>query len=211
MPAVAVRPGGHGFRPSGNVLQGGGGRTFRVCECGLTKRAAVHQPPDPRSVRRSAAPAVSRKDGPFLAATRDPDVPREVALLRLAADLVLALPHDRIGWTLRERAAAVRRACDLPPDEAPIRDEQVGAGATRTTRPSRRSDARWVRRALTGRYWDIAEAALDQGFEAQRTGNGHVRFCRGIYAFSLSTTVKEGVGHGYENAKAAARRAGVRV
>jgi hypothetical protein len=59
--------------------------------------------------------------------------------------------------------------------------------------------------------WDIAEAALDQGYEPQRTGNGHVRFIKGIQAFSLSTSVSASDAHSLGNAKASARRAGVKL
>jgi hypothetical protein len=61
----------------------------------------------------------------------------------------------------------------------------------------------------SGPMWDIAEAALDQGYEAHRTGNGHVRFTKGIQAFSLSGTVSAKDAHSLGNARAAAKRAGV--
>lgn len=213
---MTVRPGGHEFEPGGGVSRGKDGRTYQLCSvqvngepCARSRRAGPHQPVDPRSLKRTTdqlpLPELAR---PALL-PRPYVEPREIKMLRLAADAVLELPG--IGWTLRQRVVEVRRACDLPVDEAPAPVTPAGAEPSRTTRASQRGDRRWVRKAIKGAYWPLAEAALDQGFEAHRTGNGHVRFCRGVQAFSLSTTVTEGPGHGLDNAKAAARRAGVKL
>lgn len=209
---MTVRPGGHEFEPGSEVRLGKDGRQFALCSvqvngetCGLSRRAAPHQPVDPRSKGTVYVPLIE-----FAPLVPRPYVePREVKMLRLAAEAVLELPG--IGWTLRQRAQEVRRACDLPVDEAPAPVTPVGAEPSRTTLGSQRSAHRWVRKVIKGVYWPIAAAALDQGFTAQQRGNGHVRFERGVQAFSLSTTVNEGRGRGFENAKAAARRAGVEV
>lgn len=214
---MTVRPGGHVFEPGWRVRKGKDGRKFALCsveidgqECGLTRRAGPHQPVDPRS-KQPVVDSWSHGDhSHFSVLTPRPYVePREVKMLRLAAEAVLELPG--IGWTLRQRAQEVRRACDLPVDEAPAPVTPVGAEPSRTTLGSQRSAHRWVRKVIKGVYWPIAAAALDQGFTATQRGNGHVRFERGVQAFSLSTTVAEGRGRGFENAKAAARRAGVEV
>lgn len=199
---MTVRPGGHEFADSGDAKYGTDGRRFALCRCGLPRRAACHQPPDPRS-RKVPAPTP-------VPVVREPDPePREVALFRLASDLLLARPET--PTTVRVVVQAAIRALTTGDESAPGSVAPLGASATPTTRPSRRGDVRWVRRVLTGRYWsDIAVPALDQGYVAKRTGNGHIRFERGLQAFSLSTTIREGAGHGFDNARAAARRAGVR-
>lgn len=204
---MTVRPGGHEFVPGGEAQVSHGRRYVLCAECGKARRGAAHQPVDPRSRRMLATAGTVARLVPVMAAPPVVREPREVTMLRLAIDAVL--DRSDIGYTARLRLVAARQALDLPNDAAPAPLAAVGAPASPTTRPSRKSDLRWVRRSIPGLYRTIAEAAIDQGFRPERSGNGHVRFTDGMRAFSLSTTVGEGRGHNFENARAAARRAGV--
>lgn len=196
----------HVFVDSGRVRIGATGRRLRLCaECGKVALGLGHARPP-----KYAPPPF--REAPVLPL---PD-PWQVPALLHAAELVLALPEDAVGWRFRLRVLDVVRAAkegkdDLPLQRDPTIDEPLparGAAPVRTTLPSQRSQSRKLLRGLDTRWKELAERALDEGWQVRTTGTGHLRF-EAPTGKIVVTPATPGAGRAYENARGQFKRSGL--
>ena len=229
MTAATVAP--HAFVDSGRRRVDTVGRSLRVCAvCDRTLIGRGHRRPDAATDRQPEQARVAPPDAAPEAEDRSPRQvaePWQVSMLRLALDQVLALPADSVGWRLRMRAADLAVALHvgtfaedgpIDPQLDPLRPEYVdvderdshGAEPSREVRPSKRHGAKWLRsRFAACGMWPIIERALDHGWTARREGGGMrvvLLSPNGVDSFRMHAS---GEPRSYENARAAARRAGL--
>ena len=190
----------HPFVDSGEVKIDIKGRRLKICAtCQHPKIGTGHLPPveEPTQILLQGDPW-------------------ELEMLKHSISMVLDLPADAIGWRLRLRILDVQRAFsegynDLPLQRDPVIEEPVpirGAPPSRTTIPSHRASARKILKGLPDAWKDLAETAINQGWEAKRIGS-HLKFTH------LSATVvipsTPGEGRAYQNARALFKRSGLDV
>ena len=153
--------------------------------------------------------------------------PAEYVALAIAIDQVLALPPEAIGWRLRIRLGDMRpllgvpdyptlQAREAPPDpEAPtpadiaVSPERYASKSLPVAVDSKLPGI--LRGIQSGRHRDLVRRAKDQGWGVAMTGSGHVALTKGQSRLLVSTTVREGRGHGWANLRAEAKRAGIDV
>lgn len=139
-------------------------------------------------------------------------------MLQDAVEHVLALPVDALGWRLRLRVLDVQKAFsegrgDAPLARDPVLDEPPARTRVRpspVTRPSRRAAARKMLRGLDTSWKELAEHALDEGWQVSTSGTGHLRFTSPAGKVVI-TPASPGGGRGLKNARAQFRRSGLTV
>jgi len=176
------------------------------------------QPPAPRVV---ASPDVAR------APDRIKAPPAELALLAIAVDTVLALPVGSVDTGLWVRLASIRQSLDVPrlASLAPqVTDDDDGL-EVRPSAPGTAPDARPIPRPMTGpaaataivrgirsdKVRELVKRACRDGWDARKTGSGHIALTRNDRTVIVSATGSSRGGHWFANVRAEAKRAGIDV
>jgi hypothetical protein len=203
----------HVFVDSGRTRIGTTGRRLRLCaECGGVALGTGHARPK----KIDAYLTLQQYPGPRGAPGAPLPDPWQVPALLHAAELVLALPEDAVGWRFRLRVLDVVRAAKEGKDDLPLRrdpaiDEPLpvrGAAPVATTRGSQRAQSRKLLRGLDTRWRELAERALDEGWQIRTTGTGHLRF-EAPTGKVVITPASPGEGRGYLNARSQFKRHGL--
>src|SRR5262245_60381473 len=227
---MRAREGAHPYVWDGTTRRpaGGLGRPIRpciVCGQGRSRHSAVKA-----AVAREAsvsgpmpkAPTTGRRPRTL------PKVPpAELVGLALAVDRILALPADLVGWRLRLRLADIRPLLNVPefpvlagPEVATSPSDPeappptlVAARPALAPRPvaitpgSRALSI--VRGIRSERIRSLARRAIEQGWDVDLTGSGHLRLSKGSQVIIGSGTGDRG--RGYANLRAEAKRRGMDV
>src|SRR5262245_8122346 len=227
----------HPFRLGLLTTTGKRGQVIRLCDqCGKPGNAPGHRAeairqaglpvppkPEPKARTRAARSPTSRA----ATSVRAGSLPAaELVGLAIAIDRALALPPDALGWRLRLRLADVRPLLGLPvyptlaaPDAEP--DPEAPDTHLRKLRPALAPKPLPVARDATyagilrgiqsTRNRNLVRRAHESGWAVALTGAGHVSLRRGDTVLNVSTTQREGRGHGWANLRADAKRAGIDV
>ena len=186
------------------------------------------------SVDRAGAPAgratpMGRAVNPPTARPASPVRPEkagaEMVALALALDTLLALPPDRVKWSLRLKAIDLRDAIPVAPiptlQDATEPVEGAPSEVTLAALPQLNSRERpsvagtvgptaILRGIKSGRNRELIRRAIAEGWTARKTGGGHIALDHGSKRLIVSTT-SDDRGHGWGNLRAEAKRAGLNV
>lgn len=189
----------HAFIDSGERRPAKDGRLLKVCrECGRTNIGTAHSlttEPVPMPVR--AVP------------------PREVRMLALALDAVLALPPDVIGWRVSLRANDLRSAITDVPREVepvlvtvpkPVPDMPVARTHTSPVRARARSSTKGI---ANEKMRAVATRAIEHGWQLAKTGSGHYRLEKEGKSLIFAATTSDN--RAWRNFRSLAKRHGINV
>ena len=193
----------HAFVDSGTTVSDRAGRTLRVCsECGKARIGSGH----------AVDPLPSILPNVFAGKAALP--PREVRMLALALDAVLALPIDTVGWRVNLRANDLRSALDIPREiepqqiqvPQPVPDMPVARTHTAPVRARARAGTKSIRNE---QMRAVATRAIEHGWKLANTGSGHMRLEKEGKSLIFSATASDH--RAWKNFRALAKRHGINV
>lgn len=202
----------HNFVDSGKRSPAKDGRLLRICEvCGQTNIGTRH------GMRALTAEEITKRHGEYKPKPKPVViVPRAIRLLALTLDEVIDLPMDVVGMRTWVRANDLRASLtDVPRDPQtetvtiPKFEPVPMPKGARHSAPVK-ARARVATKGIRHQFMrEVANAAIEQGWQLERTGTGHYRLGKeGKHIVFAATTSDQ---RAWRNFKATAKRHGINV